>query len=277
MPFELTDVHVFDDNLAQTYKLTEDGFSSQDIQRLEMQAKDIIAGRVDVISITLADGVSYSTALSKLILAQIDEVLRQYCTKEPFACGKDGNNYNGLHVDAERNPEDFRKFLTEVELRIHCNSGQHELVNCPAEREPKDFEPFIIFGRVGNLFIYPDTLTQSYETFTPTLAVNLMQPSWNIFRAHGKHHPFSPNKPVAHAVIPRMLATDVLDPEAEFTELANGDFQQVTVNGRSQWITPHWKSPYAEKDGVDPGFVRELMIVNYPIHPSGVSSRSLVA
>lgn len=153
MPIELSDVHIFNEDKARIYRVNENGFSPEDMLLLEMHAQDIIAGRVDVISVALAEGVSYTQEINDRILAQLDEVFRQYCAKEPFTLGNSGLNYNGLHVDAERSPDDYRKYLTDVELRIHCNSGQHQLVNCPADRNPRDFEPFIIFGRSGNLFI----------------------------------------------------------------------------------------------------------------------------
>ena len=273
MSIELEDIHVFDDHLAQHIRVTEEGLSAQDQMRLTQMALDLIAGRIDVIAVTLADGVEPSKELNDLLVDQLGAIFKPFSSNEPLVLPGRRGNYSPLHVDAERNK--FGEFMQQVEVRVHCNLGRHADLNCPEGRAPKHLEPFFIFGRAKRVEVDQWSVLQSFDGFAPSLAINLMRPTWNIFRAHGRHSFMSPNAPVTHAVLPRELAEAALDPDAKFYPMVNDD-QVVLADGTARKVTAK-NCPLVDSKGADLGYSREYGIVNFSIDRAQLSRDSLVA
>lgn len=276
MSISLKDEHVFDDRKAKLIRVNQNGISQDDLLTLQELADDIIAGRMDVIALVTEPGVQFSDELSSIVLEQLNSAFEKYCTDKPFSYNGRRGNYAGLHVDGQLDVI-RRQFLSFVDVRVHVSPGNFQPANCPEGLTERDFDPFFIFGRVRNLEVYPETLTQSYETFVPSLAVNLKNPVWNVFRANGRLDARASNVPVTHAVIPRVLAEDVLDPEAQVTPLANGDYQAVRLGDRTHRITPFEENPYTDSTGIEYGVSRTYDLLNFPIGPTRSLGRGLLA
>ncbi|HQZ14847.1 MAG TPA: hypothetical protein PLT55_03305 [Acidimicrobiia bacterium] len=274
MSIKLTDEKIYNAELAKTFQASSEGLSGEDIACLEHLVEKIIAGRVDVISIRLSPGVQFTELLDRRIREQLDAVFSPTCKDAPFSDPARIGNFSALHVDAQRGENG--KFLEYVEIRVHCNEGNHQNVSIPEGREPCDFDPYFVFGRVGKLDIHPASLFQSLETFEPSFVVNLMNPTWNVFRAHGRHHPMARNVPVAHAVFPRVLAQDVLDPKAQFYSMVNDD-QSMRLNGKTIPVSINGKTALKDISGDEFGVFRAYELVNYPVGPSRGFGRALVA
>ncbi len=274
MSIELKEENIFNFRQARTIKVTDIGFSPEEMESLKQQALEMSTGEVDVICVSLEPGVEYTEVLDSHIRKQLDDVFKPLCADSPFTLPLQGN-YCPLHVDAQLNGMG-NAYLEDIEIRIHCNPGNHKISNIPAVVPPSSFDPYMIFGRIEKPYMHPNTLIQSYETFKPSFAVNLMKPTWNIFRSHGKHAEGAKNAPVSHSVIPRVLAQDVLDPDSTFTPMVNDD-QKVVNGNNSRMISIEGRTPYKGPDGQPFGVMRSFELINYPVGRSRGIARGLVA
>jgi|GEM_PF-4907936 len=274
MPISLKDETIYDGGLATSFKLGQEGFSQQDLEDLRLLAVDIVQGKVDVVSIGLAPGVEFTEILDKRIREQLDQIFSPACTDPPFTDAGKVGNFTALHVDGERDLDG--RYMQHVAIMVHCNAGRHENVNVPEGSNPADYDPFFLFGRVRKLDIHPVSLFQSFETFVPSIVVNLMNPTWNVFRAHGRHHSTAINVPVAHAVVPRVLAEEILDPQTEFLPMVNDD-QYMRTNGKTVPISVNGRTTLKDGEGRELGVTRSYDLVNYPVGPSRQIQRTLVA
>lgn len=273
----LENINVFNQNLAVTFLASQTGMNPKDIEQIPGLLARMCMGDLDVILITLDTGVDPNSELIETITNQLNRMFHSdaFVEREPFSA--QGANYTGLHIDATRDL--YGQYRNDIDLRLHFNPGGHKKVNCPPSRDTREFEPYFIFGRVDRLEIYPQTLVQSYAGFRASLAVNLMQPTWNIFRAHGRMdaNGWSRNVPVTHSVVPRVMAEDILDPAASFTPLMSGDVQTCEIDGRKLLITPYNRSPYADDNGIELGFSRSFTAFNHSFINPSQHERSLVA
>lgn len=274
MSIQLDDVHIFDPVKARHLIVNEHGFTPSDLELLAHFAEEMITGQVDVVTVTLEEGVQPSADLNELLVRQLQSIFSPYLTSEPTVGRNEKGNYSPLHVDGERDKQ-TGKYLENLLIRIHCNLGQPTNSNIPKSYEARQLDPFFIFGRPEKLEISQHSVLQSFEGFSPSLAVNLMNPTWNIFRAHGRHYWNATNMPVSHAVLPRELAEAVFDPDATIYQMVNDD-QSVKSNGKVHKVTGK-SCPLVDEAGQEIGHFRRYDIVNFDVQGIRPIARTLVA